>query len=83
MIYEHTAQKRHFVIEWARPENWGKNHEAKWMARCNGAYLAHGADPQAVLDALAQGLCLPTLDGHNPALLGLPTHLDGWRTSRS
>lgn len=82
MIYEHTAQKKHFVIEWARADLWGENHRTKWIASCNGAFLAHGADPQEVLSALTMGLCLPTLDGSNPALIGLPPHLDGWRTGR-
>ena len=82
MIYEHTAQKRHFVIEWARSNAWGKDDRVKWVASCNGAVLAHGAHPEQVLDALLKGECMTTLDGINPASLALPTHLDGWRTTR-
>ncbi|RYB06658.1 hypothetical protein [Lichenibacterium ramalinae] len=82
MIYEHTTQKRHFVIEWARPNAWGENGEGKWVASCNGAQLVAGGHPAAVLKALLNGDCMPALDGANPATLELPPHLDGWSTAR-
>lgn len=82
MIYEHTAQKRHVVIEWAKPNAWGENGETKWVASCNGAQLVAGPNPEVVLSALLSGDCMPTMDGTSPSTLGLPTHLDGWRTSR-
>ncbi len=80
MIYEHTAQKRRFVIKWIGEVS--DHHEGRWVACCDEAYLAHGAHPEAVLTALLAGLCLPALDGSNPAMMNLPTHLDGWRTRR-
>ena len=82
MIYEYTAQKHHFVIEWAKPSSWGLYEEGKWMASCNGVQLAAGKHPMIVLDALLKGNCTPTLDGINPATVNLPSHLDGWKTSR-
>ena len=80
MIYEHTAQKRRFAIKWVGEVS--DHHEGRWVACCDGAYLAHGEDPEAVLTALLAGLCLPALDGANPAAMNLPTHLDGWRIGR-
>ena len=83
MIYEHTTMKRHFVIEWARPNAWGEDQQGKWMASCNGAQLAAGGHPETVLSALLTGECMPALDGTNPATLGLPTRLEAWSTSRN
>ncbi|MGI3899787.1 MAG: hypothetical protein ACRYGP_17645 [Janthinobacterium lividum] len=82
MIYEHTAQKRHFVIEWAKPNAWGENGATKWAASCNGAQLVAGANPEVVLSALLSGDCISALDGTNPSTMNLPAHLDGWQTSR-
>lgn len=83
MIYEHTAQKRRFVIRWTKPSCGPESQQGRWSASCNGAYLAHGDHPEAVLTALLAGLCLPALDGANPAAMNLPPHLDGWKSSRA
>ncbi len=82
MVYEYTAQSRHFVIEWGRPETWGENHGTKWVGSCHGVVLSRGATPAAVLCALSSGQCSPLLDGANPSTMGLPASIDEWHTSR-
>ena len=85
MIYEHTSRKRRFVIARATPDAPGGapgGDQGQWVARCDGAQLVAGPHPEAVLGALLRGDCMPALDGVDPSTLGLPTHLDGWRTGR-
>lgn len=82
MVYEHTTQSRHFVIEWGRPETWSEGQATKWVGSCHGVVLARGATPAAVLGALLSGACSPLLDGTNPSTMRLPASIDEWRTSR-